>query len=446
MAMILKQALEAHAISMRLHQLGSQTATKPCVFILIGHYLPGYKAGGPIRSISNLVEALGDEVEFRIVTSDRDLGDPYPYEGIQPCKWVQVGKAQVMYVPPTLRSLWKFTKTLCATPADTMYLNSFFARRFSMLPLVLRRLSLFRPKSVVLAPRGEFSAGALRFKSWRKRLYIALARSAGVYQDVLWHASSSYEERDIRMVFRPDEAITVARPIPAARMVSERGHLEVITAPDLPKVNPRADTPPARQPKKQGAIRLAFLSRISRKKNLDGAIAMLSGLSGDVHFSIYGTTEDRAYWEGCQAMISRLPANVHAEYRGEVSHVEVEAVLANHDAFFFPTHGENYGHVIQEALLAGCPVIISDQTPWRDLEAKGVGWDLPLQSPQRFRQALQTCIDMPPERFSEWSHRAYQFGLEQMNNTDILDQNRKLFQQALQRTAPSRTAEWAATL
>jgi glycosyltransferase involved in cell wall biosynthesis len=45
-----------------------------------------------------------------------------------------------------------------------------------------------------------------------------------------------------------------------------------------------------------------------------------------------------------------------------------------------PTYNENFGYVILEALLAGCPVILSDQPPWRDLEARQVGWTIPLAS------------------------------------------------------------------
>ena len=45
------------------------------VLVTIGSYLPGYKAGGPIRSVANLIDALGDDFEFRVVTSDKDLGE-----------------------------------------------------------------------------------------------------------------------------------------------------------------------------------------------------------------------------------------------------------------------------------------------------------------------------------------------------------------------------------
>ena len=60
------------------------------------------------------------------------------------------------------------------------------------------------------------------------------------------------------------------------------------------------------------------------------------------------------------------------------------ALYATHDLLILPTQGENHGYVIQEALLSGCPVLISDRTPWRGLAALGVGADLPLEQPERF--------------------------------------------------------------
>ena len=50
--------------------------------MLADYCLPGFKAGGPVRSLSSLVEALGDEILFHIVTRDSDLSDNEPFSGI----------------------------------------------------------------------------------------------------------------------------------------------------------------------------------------------------------------------------------------------------------------------------------------------------------------------------------------------------------------------------
>src|SRR5579862_5514192 len=72
---------------------------KARVLILSDYYLPGELAGGPIRSLANLVEVLGDEFDFRIVTRNHDLGATTPYANIKSSVWAESGKAQVWYVP-----------------------------------------------------------------------------------------------------------------------------------------------------------------------------------------------------------------------------------------------------------------------------------------------------------------------------------------------------------
>ena len=101
--------------------------------------------------------------------------------------------------------------------------------------------------------------------------------------------------------------------------------------------------------------------------------------------------------------------------------------MREHDLFFLPTLGENFGHVILEALYAGCPVLISDQTPWRDLEEKGIGWDLALSKPEMFQDVLQRCVDMNNEEYVKWSERAWEYGLQVTKDDKVVEKNRRLF-------------------
>jgi hypothetical protein len=176
--------------------------TQSEILILVGAFTPAYKAGGAVRSVANLVSVFGDEFRFRIVTRDRDLGDKVAFPGIKSNRWVWVGKANVLYLCPGIREFFRIWSVLRSVDAGTvLYLNSFFARRYSMLAAFMRWVKLCRPRSVVLAPRGEFSPGALQFKSRQKRLYVQLAERLGLYSGIIWHASSAVEEEDIRRVF-----------------------------------------------------------------------------------------------------------------------------------------------------------------------------------------------------------------------------------------------------
>jgi glycosyltransferase involved in cell wall biosynthesis len=384
------------------------------VLICLGAYLPGYKAGGPIRSIENLVAALGNEIQFQIVTLDRDLGDEAPYRGIKENQWMRVGLADVMYVRPGWPGLLSTFGLLRSLDQNTvLYLNSYFLRCFSILPMFMYWLGLCRPRQVVLAPRGEFSSGALALKKRRKLVYIRLSQWLGLHKGILWHASSEFEAADIRQCYSKLSSIDDAAVIAAA---------QDSFAP--------ASSVGQRRCKEAGELRLLFVSRISRMKNLSSALKMLDGVLGDVSFDIYGPAEDAVYWSECQELISALPANVRVEYLGRVEHEKIGPVFAEHDLFLLPTLGENFGHVICEALLAGCPVLISDQTPWRDLEKYGAGWAIPLRETERFRSVIQQCVDADGEWHAALSASAKHYGERVTSAPEIIEANRRLFRDA----------------
>lgn len=401
---------------------------QPQVLILVRFYSPGYKAGGPTRSIENLVAAFSGEFQFRIVTLDRDIGDKVPFVGIVANRWVRVGHADVMYLRPGLQGLIRLWAVLGSSDRNTvLYLNSFFERRFSMLACFLCWLKICRPRSTVIAPRGEFSSGALQLHRGRKLLYIRLSRWLGLYKDVIWQACSDFEAEEVRRQFplakRIDSALFRLGPDPNRIPRTS----VVVTASNIARVSSGAGGRPAKRP---GQLRAVFVSRFSRMKNLSGALKILAGVTGNVSFDIYGPAEDAKYWEECRRLIALLPENILVRCRGAIKHEEVKEVFAESDLFLFPTHGESYGHVICEALASGCPVLISDQTPWRGLEEEGVGWDIPLAETERFQSILQQCVDGDDRWFSAMSCRAIAYATKHASDPAIIDANRKLFQWA----------------
>jgi glycosyltransferase involved in cell wall biosynthesis len=402
------------------------------VLALIGTYLPGYKAGGPLRTIENLVATLGQEFDFKIVTLDRDLGETSPYPGIVTNQWVRVGQADVLYLQPGLRGLLDMWALLRSVDRQTvLYLNSFFARRFSMLPALMRWLGLCRPQSLVLAPRGEFSLGALGLKRMQKSLYLRMARGLGIYRRTIWQASSEFEAQDIRRQFpelQSGEAAAGGQALNRTRSSSV-----IMTAIDL--LGATTLRPQSNRQKKSGELRIVFVGRCSRMKNLSGALRLLAGLKGDVSFDLYGPVEDAEYWRECQSIIAGLPVNVRVRNNGEIEHKEIARVFAEHDLLLLPTLGENFGHVIGEALAVGCPVLISDQTPWRNLESEGVGWDIPLAETERFQSVLQQCVDGDGEWHTALSSRAQSYAGKHASDPVAIEANRKLFSLAL-RTEP----------
>ncbi len=355
--------------------------SKPTILVIIGTYLPGMRAGGPVRTTSNMVEWLGNDFCFRILTSDHDEDDIHPYPHTQAGAWHKMGKAHVRYLNAHEQRLWAMRRILSETPYDIIYLDSVLASP-TITTLLLRRLRQIPLKPVIIAPRGHLHPGALRLKPNKKRLFLWLARRVGLYENLTWHASTSDEKADILREFGPTTAAkmnTISNlPAPLLRVPSDN-----------------------RPFKEVGSAQVVFLSRISRKKNLLFALSLLRTVKGKVQFDIYGPIEDAQYWDECLTLIRELPSNIAVTYKDIVPFDLVTNVLSRYHLFLLPTLGENFGHVILEALCAGCPVLVSDQTPWADLAAQGAGWTFSLTQPDQFQKVIQTVVDMDAPAFAE---------------------------------------------
>ena len=390
---------------------------RPRVLVLQDFYLPGEKVGGPVWAVANMVEGLGDRFEFMIAALDRDFMSDAPYPLIDRENWNPVGKGRVFYASRfSVRNLLRLIR---ASAPDILYLNSFFWRS-TVRALLLRRAGWIPGVPFVLAPHGEFSEGALQLKAHKKKAYLAFARAAGLCSNVLFHASTPLEESEIRKVM-------------GARC-------RVGVAPEFPPL-PAAVAAPGAQPsrskphKRPGELRLVFLSRITPKKNLLHALRVLRGIPGEVALDIFGPIEDPAYWQQCQREIARDSREVRCRYRGIVPHAQVAETVSRYHMFVLPTLGENFGYAILEALLAGSPVLISDRTPWRNLAAQQLGWDLPLNEPAQWESALREAVDMDQARYARFSTAASNFAAAWMNSREPQQRTMALLERALESPA-----------
>ncbi len=179
-----------------------------------------------------------------------------------------------------------------------------------------------------------------------------------------------------------------------------------------------------------------FISRIARKKNLDYALRILSRVRGRVEFDVYGPIEDETYWRECQHLMARLPSTLTVRYCGVLPPTDVVGTFAQYDLFFFPTRGESFGYVVVESLLGGCPVLLSDQTPWQVGRANA-GWNAPLQQPDVFAAHLETMVAMDAASFNRMSADARALGLRSAAVDAAVEASRRLFLDAAAGSASS---------
>jgi len=340
------------------------------VLAFTGAFLPGYKAGGPIKSMVQMLDNLPESVKVTLVTADRDLGDSIPYPGLSG-RVVHRAPHEVYYLnwrePRQWMALLRWARR---NPVDLIYVDSLWSPLFTVLPVVAHRLGLLPSPKVLLAPRGELSPGALGIKSRKKQTFLRGWAPLLRRIDPMWLASTELEEREIHRVF------------PWARTIIQIDSLGDVLRKDIIASQQRT--------------RFVFISRISEKKNLRLALEALQLVRSEVDFDIYGPLEDADYWTGCLQLIDQLPDNVRATYRGMLRPDQVRETFAQYDGFILPTLGENFGHVISESLSSGCPVICSRQTSWTGVLDQGGGAALPEFDAQSWADEINRRADQTP--------------------------------------------------
>lgn len=324
------------------------------ILAVVEWYPPAYKAGGPIRSVHNLMQMLRAQTDhhLEVVCGDRDLGSASPLEGIEPDVSHMREGIQVTYRSSVTHAWW--LEKLRGTPdnpaPDVVYLNSLFSVPFALHPLRVARTLGIR---VVLAPRGMLGAGALAIKPVKKKVFMTAARLLGLFRGVRWHASTEVERSEI-LTHLPGSDVHTALNVPLTDA----------------NVTPFS---------KGVGLTWAMVGRIQQKKNLHFALEALQDvdLKGKhLRVELVGPAEDEVY---LQHLLSLSKPGLDIVHVGAVPPHELGEVWRRSHALLMPTTHENFGHAVVEAWAHGRPVLLSDQTPWRGLSEADLGWDLPLE-------------------------------------------------------------------
>jgi glycosyltransferase involved in cell wall biosynthesis len=226
-----------------------------------------------------------------------------------------------------------------------------------------------------------------------------------LFENATFHATTEDEKADIRAIFGDKVNIKIAGNLP-----QKKGLTEI-----------------ASKIKSDGNLKLINIARIAPEKNLLYALRVLKQVKGSVTFDFYGPVYDTNYWKECKDEIMTLPENVKVSYKGSLESEKVLIEFQNYHFLFLPTQGENFGHIILQSLSAGCPVIISDQTPWRNLKQKNIGFEFTLSEPDKFVETIDNCIRMDSETYDKFSRAAFSFAKSYIDDPQILEQNRQLF-------------------
>jgi glycosyltransferase involved in cell wall biosynthesis len=396
------------------------------IFITIPWFHPAYKAGGPIQSIANMVSQLGNRqsaidngppeaigkdnnvFEFKIFCGNKDL-DGSVLTNVEFDKWVRYADhTEVWYASKNNLTAVLQNEIKKESPAY-LFIMGIYSWRFNLKPMIY-----CKGVKKIISVRGMLHPEALAQKSFKKKIYLSLWKILGLHKKNTFHATDEKEREYIQGVFGSNARVMVAANFP-----------RVLQQQPLPGKN-------------AGNLKLVSIALISPMKNIlwvlevlgNGKWEVTSGAGGEssIEYNIYGPVKDKYYWEQCEALIKKLPANIRVSYHGDISPDKIPEALAQNHVFILPSKSENFGHAIYEALTAGRPVITSNNTPWNHLKNSRAGINVSTGNFTELQNAIEYFVAMDTLQLKEWSHAAREHGLQALDMNETRKQYAKMFE------------------
>jgi glycosyltransferase involved in cell wall biosynthesis len=220
---------------------------------------------------------------------------------------------------------------------------------------------------------------------WRKALAHRLVHPGALTDASGWHATSPAEAEDIRKLgFK--QPVCVAPngvSIPSASEIERAESHWRQACPDA-----------FRQPT------ALFYSRLHPKKRVLELIDLwLERAPADWLLLIVGIPETYGVEQLTEYVHRSLGSHRIRVFDGTATPPPYVAA----SVFFLPSHSENFGLVIAEALAHGLPAVVTDSTPWEALGPAGLGWCVPWEL---FPDALRTALAEGPDALRERGARA----------------------------------------
>jgi len=370
------------------------------ILIFYDYFDPAYKAGGPIRSLVNLVHYLESEIDFYIITSNQD------HDGtildVVPDRWINYASAsQVIYLSRRKKKFRFIKKLAREVSPHLIYVNGIFSIPFVVFPLLIAK-SLGVP--VVVSPRGMLQKKPLTIKPFKKGVYLSILKLLTPKKNTIWHFTQKQEMDEFKERFSNFKRLHLVGNIP--RTVNEE------------KVE---------QLKKKKVF--GTIALISPMKNLHLIFQTLADMRLDITYTLYGPIKDQSYWAKCLDLAGNLPQNVQFEYWGPIHPSDSLNVMKGFDYYIQPSQSENFGHAIFEALSMGIPVITSNNTPWQKLKAQNAGWNVEVSDGSgELKEAVMAATNVKPDEYSKMQKGAKAVACKYWNKETLKEKYLLLFQ------------------
>ncbi|WP_414563369.1 MULTISPECIES: hormogonium polysaccharide biosynthesis glycosyltransferase HpsP [unclassified Anabaena] len=342
--------------------------------------------GGPSQMVMGLAGALareGEKVTILTTDSNGDSGQA-PLDVPLNCPVKQDGY-EIIYFRCAPFRRYKFSIDLLrwlkvhAQEFDVAHIHALFSPVSSAAATVCRQQKL----PYILRPLGTLDPADLRKKRQLKQLYVQFIERRNLAGAAAIHFTSDQEAK----ISERFGVVTQDWVIPLGVVPYEGdGGSEILSQWGIPEGQPL----------------VLFMSRIDPKKGLDLLIPALEKLlvaGCNFHFVLAGTNpQDPDYEEKIKSQIVNSPLRSHTTITGFVSGDLKASLLQAADLFVLPSYYENFGIAVAEAMVAGIPVVISDQVHiWQQVHDSESGW-VGVTDVSALVELLQAALQNPQER------------------------------------------------
>ncbi len=338
------------------------------VLYVLPWFYPAVRYGGPIESVLRTCQELGRHVDLEVVTTDMDgpgrldvpVAREMSVEGVSVRYFGRLSTNEYGLSP----ALWSFLHREVSR-FDLVHIQP----AFSFAPTAGAAAARTAGVPYVVSPRGSCQPWARGQKRWKRVPYWHLVEHRNLSRAAALHATSEEEVTALRGLFPQTPIMLVPNGV------------------QIPEGQPKVE----RQPR-----RILFLGRLHPVKALDRLLAALSLLMRhhpDVETILAGP-DDVGEWERLQAILSKLDPRPNVRHIGAVRGEAKAELLASATLLVLPSHTENFGQVVVEALSYGTPVVASRHTPWKSLEDRGAGRWVD-NDPESLSLAMKGVLDDP---------------------------------------------------
>lgn len=302
------------------------------------HYIPSIDraSGGTTAYMQLLAEKLGQLVELHVVS----------HESANP---VELGNCHVHYISQLFSGRMKreWQALIEEIKPDVVHINCCWMPGCAFAQKWAQQMGV----KVVLSPHGMLEPWIMARHYWTRKLpALLLYQKRAVVEADRLHATAESEKQNLMKLGYNNRISVIANGI------------------DVDNVEMKHSWKRNRE--------ILFLSRVHVKKGINFLIEAVAALKDELKgycVKIAGEGEE-SYVNELWQLAARLGVEDMVKFTGGVYGDSKWELFRHADVFVLPTHSENFGIVVAEALACGTPVITTKGTPWQELETNGCGW------------------------------------------------------------------------